>query len=186
VTINGVAAPVVYTSGTQVGVIVPYTITGTTAQVVVTYGSLVSQPFTVAVANSDPGIYSTSSSGVGQGAILNFNATTGDYSINGATNPAPRGSIVVIYITGAGMTTLPVDNQLIPASPAVTPLLTPTVTVGGQGAAVLAAQAAPGSVPGLIQLNVTVPSAASTGPAQPVIVSIGGVQSQAGLTMSIK
>jgi uncharacterized protein (TIGR03437 family) len=38
----------------------------------------------------------------------------------------------------------------------------------------------------LIQLNVTVPNSVTPGPSQPVVVTIGGVQSQAGLTMAVK
>jgi uncharacterized protein (TIGR03437 family) len=186
VTINGTAAPILYTSATSAGIIVPYTIVGPTAQVIVTNAGLASQAFTVAVAAADPGVFSLASSGQGQGAILNFNASTSDFSINSAANSAAKGSIVVIYMTGAGTTTSGVDNQLIPLSPAITPVLTPTVSIGGLGATVLAAQAPPGSIPGLIQLNVTVPATARAGPAIPLIVTVGGVPSQAGLTMSIK
>ncbi len=186
VTINGTPAPVLYTSVNTVGVIVPYSITGPTAQVVVTYNGLVSQAFTVAVATADPGIYSLASSGQGQGAILNFDSVTGNFSINSASNAAAKGSVVVLYITGAGATSSAVSNQLIPASPAITPLQAPTVTIGGQGATVLAAQAPPGSIPGLIQLNVTVPSTVKAGQAVPVVVTIGGVSSQSGLTMAVK
>jgi uncharacterized protein (TIGR03437 family) len=88
-------------------------------------------------------------------------------------------------MTGAGATTSVVDNQLIPLSPAIVPLLAPAVSIGGQGAVVEAAQAPPGSVPGLIQLNVTVPSTLKASPALPVIVTVGGVQSQAGLTIAV-
>ena len=186
VTINGTPAPVIYTSATQVGVIVPYTLSGTSAQVAVTYGTLASQAFTVAVVAADPGIYSLAASGSGQGAILNYSATTSDYSVNSSSNPALRGSTAVIYLTGAGTTTSTVYNQLIPASPAITPVLAPTVTIGGTAATVLAAQAPPGSVPGLIQINVTVPASIQPGAALPVIVTVGGTQSQAGLTMSVK
>lgn len=186
VTINGAPAPVLYTSATQVGVIVPYTLSGTSAQVVVTYGTLASQAFTVAVVAEDPGIYSLAASGSGQGAILNYSASTSDYSVNSSSNPAVRGSTAVIYMTGAGLTTSTVYDQLIPASPAVTPVTAPTVTIGGAAATVLAAQAPPGSVPGLIQINVTVPSSIQPGAAQPVIVTVGGTQSQAGLTMAVK
>jgi trimeric autotransporter adhesin len=184
VTINGTAAPIIYTSASQVGVIVPYSIAGASAQVVVTYGGIASQAFTVAVATVDPGIYSLASSGQGQGAILNF--VSGSYTINSTSNPAPRGSTVVIYLTGAGATTSVVDNQLIPSNPAITPALSPLVTIGGQAATVLAAQAPVGSVPGLIQLNVTVPTGLTAGAALPVIATIGGVQSQAGLTIAVK
>jgi uncharacterized protein (TIGR03437 family) len=186
VTINGTAAPILYTSATSAGLIVPYTVTGPTAQVIVTNAGLSSQAFTVAVAAADPGVYSLASSGQGQGAILNFNAATGDFTINSVANPAAKGSIVVIYMTGAGTTTSGIANQLIPLSPAITPVLTPTVSIGGLGASVMAAQAPPGSIPGLIQLNVMVPALAKAGPAIPVIVTVGGVPSQSGLTMSIK
>jgi len=186
VTINGTLAPVLYTSPTTVGVIVPYTIATATAQVIVTYGGLASQPVTVAVVAADPGLYSLASSGQGQGAILNYNSSTGDFTINSAANPAAAGSTVILYMTGAGATTSAVDNQLIPLSPAVTPVLPTTVTIGGQGAVVQGAQAPPGSVPGLIQLNVTVPSTLKAAPALPLIVTVGGVASQSGLTMAVK
>jgi uncharacterized protein (TIGR03437 family) len=184
VTINGTAAPIIYTSATQAGVIVPYAVAGASAQVVVTFNGIASQAFTVAVAPVDPGIYSLASSGQGQGAILNF--VNGNYTINSTSNPATRGSTVVIYLTGAGATTSVVDNQLIPASPVITPALSPLVTIGGQAATVLAAQAPVGSVPGLIQLNVTVPTGVLAGAALPVVVTLGGVQSQPGLTMAVK
>lgn len=186
VTINGTPAPVLYTSSTQATVIVPYSVSGMTAQVIVTYGGLVSQPVTVAVAPADPALYSLASSGQGQGAILNFNSVTGDYTINSTANPASRGSTVILYMTGAGTTTSAVYNQLIPLAPPVTPILTPAVTIGGQSATVQAAQAPPGSVPGLIQLNVTVPATLSAGAALPVVVTVGGVPSPSGLTMAVR
>ncbi|MGD1095083.1 MAG: putative Ig domain-containing protein [Bryobacteraceae bacterium] len=186
VTINGTPAPIIYTSANVVGVIVPYTTVGPTAQIIVTYGGLVSQAFTMAVAASDPGVYSSAASGQGQGAILNYNSITNNYTINSAALAAARGSTVVMYITGAGTTTSAVYNTLIPAAPAITPALTPTVTIGGQAAPVQGAQAPPGSIPGIIQLNVTVPTTATPGPALPVIVTVGGVASQTGLTMAVK
>jgi uncharacterized protein (TIGR03437 family) len=79
-----------------------------------------------------------------------------------------------------------VDNQLIPASPAVVPLVAPTVTIGGQSAVVLGAQAPQGSVPGLIQINAVVPATLQAAPAAPVVVTVGSASSQAGLTMAVK
>jgi uncharacterized protein (TIGR03437 family) len=169
-----------------VGVLVPQSITGTVAQVVVSYGGLDSQVSTATLVAVDPGIFSVASSGHGQGAILNYNSTTADYSINSAANPAVKGSTVVIYVTGTGVTNSLVDNQLIPASPAVVPLVAPTVTIGGQSAVVLGAQAPPGSVPGLIQINAVVPATLQAAPAAPVVVTVGSASSQAGLTMGVK
>ncbi|MEO8025568.1 MAG: hypothetical protein ABI823_03815 [Bryobacteraceae bacterium] len=186
VTINGTAAPLLYTSAAQLGLIVPYTISGASAQIIVTYNGVPSVPFTSAVAASDPGIYTIASSGIGQGAILNYNAATQDYTINSASNPAAKGSTIVIYVTGAGQTTSSVYDLLVPASPAVTPVLSPLVQIGGQTAAVIAAQAPIGSVPGLIQMNVTVPTTITAGPVVPVIVSFGGVASPTGVTMAVR
>ena len=71
-------------------------------------------------------------------------------------------------------------------SPSVTPLSAVTVTIGGQTATVNAAQAAPGSVPGLLQINVVVPATSTVGMAVPIDVNIGGIDSQANVTMAVK
>ncbi|MCX6595143.1 MAG: hypothetical protein NTV70_02100 [Acidobacteria bacterium] len=186
VTINGTPAPLIYADSNQISCIVPYSITGVAAQVVATYNSVSSQPFTVAFGAVDPGIYTTSSTGQGQGAILNFNSATNDYTINSAANAAARGGVIVLYVTGAGAMTSSVDNQLIPASPAVTPVAAPTVTIGGQAGTVIGGAAPVGSVPGLLQLNVTVPASAPTGIAVPVVLTMAGVDSQPGVTVAIK
>jgi uncharacterized protein (TIGR03437 family) len=187
VTIGGIPAPLIYTSATQIAAIVPYTVTGPSAGVVVTYGA---QPpslvFTVGVAPTDTGVFTISSSGQGQAAALNYNAVTSDYTVNSTATAAARGSTVVLYVTGAGTMSLPIANTLTPASPAVTPLAAVAVTIGGQSATVNAAQATPGSVPGLLQINAVVPTTATVGSAVPVDVNIGGIDSQAGVTMAVK
>jgi sugar lactone lactonase YvrE len=72
VTFNGVSAPMIYASGTQVSAIVPYEMAGaTTAQVVVTSQSGVSAAFSVAVAPSAPSFFSNNGSGAGQIAAVN-------------------------------------------------------------------------------------------------------------------
>jgi uncharacterized protein (TIGR03437 family) len=77
-------------------------------------------------------------------------------------------------------------NTLTPLSPAITPIAAVSVTIGGQPATINAAQAAPGSVPGVLQINAVVPPSAGSGAAIPVTVNIGGVDSQANITMAIK
>ncbi len=186
VTVNGVPAPVLYTSANQVSVVVPYSVTGGAADLILTYNGLASQPVTLALAPTSPGIYTTDASGRGQGAILNYNATNGDYSLNSGATAATRGQTVVLYVSGAGVTNVPVANTLIPASPLVAPTAPITVTIGGQAATVAAAAAPPGSVPGLLQVNVTVPANAPVGTMIPVVVNIGGVDSQPGVTMAIR
>ena len=60
-----------------------------------------------------------------------------------------------------------------------------SVTIGGRNAEVLYAGSAPGMVAGLLQINARVPDDLAGG-ALPVIISIGGRNSQAGVTVSIQ
>ncbi len=185
-TIGGIPAPLIYTSAGQVSAIVPYTVGGAAAAVVLTYGGLASLAFTVGVTPVDPAMYTTAASGQGQAAVLNYNLATNDYTVNSSSTAAAKGSIVVLYVTGAGAMSAGNANTLTPLAPAITPVAPVTVTIGAQPAVINAAQAAPGSVPGVLQINVVVPAAAGSGAAIPVVVNIGGVNSQANVTMAIK
>lgn len=198
ITINGLPAPLLYTSATQVSCIVPYALaaqSGNPANLVLTYNGVASNPFSVNVVDTDPGIFTLDASGVGPGAILNFNSTNGDYTVNAATNAATAGSIVVIYATGFGAincvstatstcTASPDETQLVTGT--VTPAAAVSVTIGGQVATVQAALAPIGSVAGLLQINVTVPSGIPAGTSVPVVVSVGAASSQARVTMTLK
>jgi sugar lactone lactonase YvrE len=66
VAFNGIAAPIVYTWSTQISAIVPYGITGTTAQVTVTYQGQTTAASSVPVALSAPGIFTADSTGRGR------------------------------------------------------------------------------------------------------------------------
>jgi uncharacterized protein (TIGR03437 family) len=61
----------------------------------------------------------------------------------------------------------------------------PALTVGGAAATLGYAASAPGFV-GLMQINLTVPDAAPTGGAVPVVLTIGTAQSPSGVTIAIK
>lgn len=186
ITFNGTAAPLLYTSANQLAAIMPYTVTGPNVDAVVSFNGVASQPFTLTFANVNPGLFTTTNDGKGQGAILNFVSASGDYILNSGTNPATKGQTVILYLNGGGTTTATSVTSLTPATPAVTPTGGIGVTIGGQSATVASVVAPPGSVPGLLQLNVTVPANAPTGLAVPVVVTVDGVDSQTGVTMAIK
>jgi len=65
----------------------------------------------------------------------------------------------------------------------------PVVTIGGQAAdptnVNFYAGPIPGSILGLLQINAVVPVGASTGVAVPVVVTIGGNSTQAGVTLAV-
>jgi uncharacterized protein (TIGR03437 family) len=209
VTIDGVLAPLLYTSVDEVSCIVPFEVgakAGSQVDVSVTYNSItVGSPATVNVVNANPGLFTMDASGTGQGAILNYDPGTAIYSINSAKNPAVQGTtIVVLYLTGYGLTTC-IDiagNASTPASwcnPGATeqnlisgnvsPNLPVSVTIGGLAAPGAVAQAPLGSVPGLMQVNVPVPTGVTPGNAS-VVVTLGtgttAVSTQATVSLGVK
>jgi len=178
VNINSVPSPLLYTSSGAVAAIVPYEAAGSSRiSVQLTYNGLSSAKQTLPSAVAAPGVFSADSSGSGPGAILNS-----DYSLNTPANPAKKGGIVIIYATGGGQTNPAAKTGATTA--VAEPLAAATsVTIGGVAAKVLYAGNAGGEVAGAVQLNVQLP-AALTG-TLPIMVTVGGQQSQATTTVSI-
>jgi uncharacterized protein (TIGR03437 family) len=180
---DGIPAPLIYASAGQTAAIVPYSVAGQASTLmVVNYQGLASPPLKLNIAPSAPGLFSADSSGTGNGAILNQ-----DSSINSPSNPAARGSIIVLYGTGEGQTNPPGVNGRIALSVYPKPLLPVKVTIGGVDATsgILYTGAAPSLVAGVFQINVTVPQNLAAG-AVPVVVTVGSASSQSGLTVSLK
>ena len=180
VIVNGVNAPVLYTSANQVGAVVPFGVNGSVVQVVVAYQNGASAPFNVAVASQIPAIFTLNGSGTGQAAAINNK----DGGINGAGKPAKVGDYVQLYVTGVGQTTPggtdgAINTAPLPSANGV------KVTIGGQNATVSFAGGAPGSVQGVIQVNALIPSGITVGNAVPVVVQVGTSNSQPGVTLAI-
>ena len=178
---NGVPAAMIYTSATQLAAVVPYEVTGTSAQVTVTYQGPPSASFPTTLAEAAPGLFTLDSTGQGQAAAVNQDGT-----INGASTPAPIGNFVSLYATGAGQTS-PAGIDGKPATaPFPAPNLPVTVTIGGVTVSSLQyAGAAPGEVAGLLQINVAIPTGITPGSAVPVAIAIGGITSPAGVTLAV-
>jgi uncharacterized protein (TIGR03437 family) len=177
---DGVPAPLLYASASQVNAIVPYAVNGST-QVQVQYQGAVSNTLTLLVQAATPGILTLDRSGFGGGAILNQ-----DLSTNTPANPATAGSVVVIYCVGGGVTSpASVDGALIgvPAPVLVQPV---SVTIGGINAPVSYSGAVPYSVAGLTQINAKVPAGLNASGPVPVIVRIGNQQSLSGATVAVQ
>jgi uncharacterized protein (TIGR03437 family) len=179
---NGYPAPLIYALAGQLGAIVPYEVSGqTTVNVTVVYEGNASAPLPATVTAARTAIFTNDSSGKGQGAILNQ-----DYSRNGASNPAPRGQYVFIYGTGEGVTTPPGVDGRISGTPLPSVNLKCSATIGGQTATLNYCGEAPGATAGLVQVNALIPESVTPGGAVPVTITIGGVTSQAGVTLAVK
>jgi uncharacterized protein (TIGR03437 family) len=170
VSFNGVAAPVLYSSSTQVNAVVPYSISGTAANVAVAYQGQTSASFAVSMAASSPGLFTLNGTGAGEAASINAK----DSSVNSAANPARVGDYISLYATGEGQTTpAGVDGKLATV-PLPSPNLAVSATVDGIPAVVQYKGGVFGAVAGLMQLNVQIPLGATPGGYVPVTLQVGG------------
>jgi uncharacterized protein (TIGR03437 family) len=189
---DGISAPILYAWGQQTSVMVPYEVAGkTTTTVQLVYQGFQSDAGTYDVAPLAPGIYTQDGAGMGSGAILNQDGVT----VNSPRTPAPKGSVVAVYMTGGGVTApATATGDIIPADGSASPLLAAQVTcsVGGIPATVSYAGSAPGLVSGMIQVNVKIPSTAPSGPEVPLVISFEtsdssfSSSSQSGVTIAIQ
>lgn len=177
VAVNGIAAPLLYSSATQVSAIVPYGVTGSTAQITVSYQNVMSDSVSIPMAASAPAIFSFNGTGAGQAAALN-----GDGSLNDAAHPVEMGGYLSLYATGEGQTTPSgIDGKVAASAPPLPqPKLPVSVTVGGQTAAVIYAGAAPSSVAGLMQVVIQIPPVVPAGGYVPVVLQVGNVSTMDG------
>lgn len=184
------AAPIIFAQANQINAVAPFTLPAAQGQRLrVTYNTLSSTPVTFDGAAANPGLFTIDSSGRGQAAALNYDAAKGTYSLNSGSNPAAKGSTIVLFGTGGGATTpLPSpEGQVIPTSGTVPRIAgSVAVTIGGDGATVESATAVPGSIAGLMQLNVTVPTSVKAGKDLPVVVTIAGRSSNGYATVAVK
>ncbi|HXA67660.1 MAG TPA: BACON domain-containing carbohydrate-binding protein [Bryobacteraceae bacterium] len=181
VSFNGVAAPIIYTSSTAVCAIVPYALAGqSSASVLVSYQGSTSAPFAQVIAPTAPHFFTQTYTAASQ-----ISASNADYSPNSAANPSPVGSVVILYATGEGVTSPPgIDGTLV-GSMLTQPLANVSVTISGQRADVLYAGGSPGSVEGLLQVDVRIPAGTPSGNA-PVTMQIGTATTPSGGTIAVQ
>jgi uncharacterized protein (TIGR03437 family) len=179
VTINNIAAPLIFVSPNQINAQAPFELTtGSKLNVVVKISGLpnsAAEPVQVDAAS--PGIFTLTQNGIGSGAILHSN-----FTLVSSTSPARSGETVLVYCTGLGATNPAVQTGA--AGNAQATVNVPTVSVGGQNARVDFSGAAPGFA-GLYQINVVVPTFTVANDYE-VIITIAGKQSRAGVTIRVQ
>ncbi|MDQ2947406.1 MAG: putative Ig domain-containing protein [Acidobacteriota bacterium] len=183
---DGIAAPIVYTSDTQIAAIVPYEVFGRdTVEVHVSYFSsftnlsVVSNSINMRIADSSPAIFTQNA--MGQGAILNQ-----DGSVNFPQTGAAPGSYVSVFATGEGQTNPPgVNGKIVAPDVLPRPRLLVTVLVAGQQADVTYAGGAPGLAAGIMQVNVHLPDNLPHGVQVPVVLTVGN-QTSPTVFLSVK
>jgi len=178
---DNIPAPLVYVTASQVSAIVPYEVSGRqTTQMAVVNNGQSTPPVTLQVTPAAPALFTSAASGTGQAAAVNQDGT-----LNGPQSGAPAGSVVALYGTGEGQTTPGGINGRIAGAVVPAPLAPVSVKIGGVDAPVAYAGGAPEAVAGLFQVNVQVPAGLPAGP-NAVVLTVGGVSSAPGVTITLK
>lgn len=171
---DGMPAPLVYVSQSQLSAIVPYEVYGRAGtKIQVEYKGMPTDPIEVRVADAVPAIF--------PGAILNEDST-----LNSAQNGAEPGSIIVFYATGEGQTAPGGSTGAITGDVLAKPLLNVSVQIGERAADVLYAGAAPGLPSGVIQVNARVPDGVTRGADVPLLLTVGDASTPPTASVSIK
>lgn len=178
---DGVASPLIRVDSGQITAIVPNSVSAKAhSQVVVKRNGVPTAATTVAIDVASPALLTVNPSEPGPCAAINLDGT-----LNSPSNPAPAGSIVSLFLIGAGATSQP-DGALATKAFNLSPL--PMVVVGsGVNAAVaevLYAGPSPGLTVALTQINVRLP--ATVRGQVPVFVLENGLSSQYGAIISVK
>jgi uncharacterized protein (TIGR03437 family) len=162
VTINGIAAPLLYVSATQINLQIPYEVVSGNANLVVKSGGQ-SASIGFIVQSAGPGIF--------------VDYQNGNIVPNGS---ARAGSAIAFYLTGAGLVAPPEETGNVPsAGTTPVPNLPLTVTIGGVEVKPVYMGIPSWSV-GVLQINITVPASLPSG-YQEVMVEIGGAKSMPAL-----
>jgi uncharacterized protein (TIGR03118 family) len=181
VTVGGHAAPILYAEASQLGIVVPYEISGfTSADIVVTFQGQALPTLTTPVAFTAPGVFTQTKNGAGAATALNQDGT-----LNTTANPAVKGSVVYIFATGDGPKNPPGQDGLVTSDILREPMFPVTATIGGQAATVLYAGTTPGFVEGVSMVEAVVPAGAASGPAA-VVLTANGVSSTNTATIAVK
>ena len=159
---NGVSAPILYTTSTQSGIIVPFaSASRDSVELILERTGLQSFPLRLRITGAKPGIYTQNGSGQGAAAALNQDA-----SLNTEANGAAAASVVVVYGTGLGE----LENAVIDGTPAAAASLAKvfvekqlSATINGEEISILYAGAAPGLIHGAAQVNLQLPTVLGAG-----------------------
>jgi uncharacterized protein (TIGR03118 family) len=181
VAFNGTLAPIVYAGSAATSVQVPYEISGsTTANVVLTVGSQTAKAFSVQVAATAPSLFTTDFTGSNGVVALNADGT-----VNSPANPAARGSMVMLFATGEGLTNPSDSDGVVEADNSRVPVAPVSVTIGGTQATLGADGSTPKDVSGVLELTVTVPASIPAGSAS-VVLTAGGVATTQTVVLYVK
>ena len=182
--VGGQPAYLYYISSSQINLLAPNVPSGST-QVTVTSPTGTSSTFTVTASQYGPAFF-TWPNNQAVATRQDFSLAVANGTFSGATTvPAKPGDVIILWGTGFGPTTpaAPIGVE-VPANQTYSTSAMPAVTINNIPATVYGAALAPGYA-GLYQIAIQVPAALADGD-WPIVATIGGVSSPAGVVLSVR
>ncbi|MGD0299354.1 MAG: hypothetical protein ABSE86_19790 [Bryobacteraceae bacterium] len=185
---NGVRAPLLYSGDQQVNAIVPFSLSGQTVSVVLIVNGKVSNQAYLPTRAADPEIFKANIASAPNVAF----AVNGDGTVNSAQSPAKGGSVLTLFVSGAGLLSpTPEDGTRGGLGPRLVLPVTVNVSYGitlqeGVQAPIFAqgevryAGSAPTLAAGIVQINVQLPVETYVGSSQSVLIYFGDVSASLG------
>lgn len=174
VAVDGVEVPIIAIANVggreQINIQVPFNVPapGTVTVVITNNGSSVTVSG-VRVQPLAPGIFEIPATGLAAALHADFTLVT-------AANPARKGEIILVFLTGLGLTSPPVGTNVPGPVPPAIPVRQPVVGINGEGVEVLGWFYAPGLITAY-QINFRIPENARSGLADLSVV-VDNVASQ--------
>jgi uncharacterized protein (TIGR03437 family) len=163
-TFQGLPAPILYASASQINAVIPYGVTPGRRSVQLTTPAGTDTSGAINVTPTSPSLF--------PGLVYNPDGT-----LNSKSNPAPKGATLVLYGTGMGLTNPSgVDGAIVRPPDLPQPVARATAYVSATGqfpAEVLYFGPLPGFVAGAVQANIRIPDAVPPGEATLHISSAG-------------
>ncbi len=171
-TAGGVATRPFFTSDAQVNLQLPFGLPLGRTTLIPAVNGVRGFPVNIEIVAAAPGLLTYPD---GRRAI----AQNQDYTLNARENPAPEGTVIVVYLTGQGDLNPPVaTGAAAPADPLAIPRLEVRATIGGVPVRKVFGGMTPGFA-GLMQGNFD--TAGAPRGEQPIVVYINEVPSNAGM-----
>ena len=169
--VNGLPAPILYASPTQLNAQIPYEASPGPASVIVSADASILPPVQLTIQTYAPGLFVA---GPNRAVVQNQDGTT-----NGPHLPAAPGTVVTAYLTGQGPLNVPIPTgAAAPSNPPIGVIAPVSAQVGGQNAEATFAGMAPGMV-GVFQVNLRIPTLAPGD--YPLAVGVGTAISNSAL-----
>ncbi len=170
-TVNGVAVPMLFVSGTQINAQLPFQIDGNVTMLLRTPGGI-GNNFNLQIQPTAPSIFRTGQAGPDSSIPTVIRESNGELVT--LSNPVHPDDTLVIFLTGMGNTLPAVDAGIpAPADPLSSAIVAPQVDIAGVQLTITYAGLSPGQV-GVYQINAKVPRSVKEGVSQNLQIKQGG------------